>query len=473
MTASRSHSVVQDNSSVSPELSLLWPLLGRRIAFHRRLVKITQSVKAAVLLSQVIYWTRNGRDINTTGGWFYKTMQQWEIETGLTVKEQRTARHSLCGLGLLQQSRRGIPAVLYFRLEATRLASLLAACVGRSDGDLDWSDGTAVIELLGAPVAYHCTLADVTGGVHAGLILSRALYLTRYSSRGLAGGWFYAPMTFWLDETGLGRWEQQTARRELIRLDLWDEQTRGIPPRMFVRVRLHVLRMLLERRLTTTKQPAHSLKLYAYPDRGVSATLMVGIPPSRWREGRYQDVPISTNQISQKPHNSPANTVKLNVHRSTRCLVQTPPQAITDPSFATVLSSGGDLIFPERLLPEERAAAIALLKRCPDQAQMLLDELSGRLQKNTIHTSPIAYLRGLVQRAQSGQFVPELAAGIAAARRKKIDEAMARAQRDVDAQRLAAEQDTLEFQAKVAERQIRVRRMIEDLRSRQHTRKKS
>jgi hypothetical protein len=229
MTASRLLCVAQDDSSVVPELALLWPLLGRRIAFHRRLVNLTHSVKAAVLLSQVIYWTRHGRDIGTTGGWFYKTIQQWEIETGLTVKEQRTARHSLCDLGLLQQSRRGIPAVLYFRLEATRLASLLSACVGRSDGDLDWSDGTAVIELLGAPVAYHCTLADVTGSVHAGLMLSRALYLTRYSSRGLSGGWFYAPMAFWLDETGLGRWEQQTARRDLTRLDLWDEQTRGIP----------------------------------------------------------------------------------------------------------------------------------------------------------------------------------------------------------------------------------------------------
>ncbi|MGE5721007.1 MAG: hypothetical protein ACM3YM_00975, partial [Sphingomonadales bacterium] len=44
-------------------LSLIWPLLGRHIAFHRRLVDLTASVKAALLLSQSIYWTRHGRDI--------------------------------------------------------------------------------------------------------------------------------------------------------------------------------------------------------------------------------------------------------------------------------------------------------------------------------------------------------------------------------------------------------------------------
>jgi hypothetical protein len=34
---------------------------GRHIAFHRRLVDLTASVKAALLLSQSIYWTRHGQ----------------------------------------------------------------------------------------------------------------------------------------------------------------------------------------------------------------------------------------------------------------------------------------------------------------------------------------------------------------------------------------------------------------------------
>jgi len=39
-------------------LAIIWPLLGRHIAFHRRLVDLTANVKAALLLSQTIYWTR-------------------------------------------------------------------------------------------------------------------------------------------------------------------------------------------------------------------------------------------------------------------------------------------------------------------------------------------------------------------------------------------------------------------------------
>ena len=36
-------------------LAVVWPLLGRHIAFHRRLVDLTASVKAALLLSQSLY----------------------------------------------------------------------------------------------------------------------------------------------------------------------------------------------------------------------------------------------------------------------------------------------------------------------------------------------------------------------------------------------------------------------------------
>ena len=72
-------------------LSVIWSLLGRPIAFHRRLVELTDNVKAALLLSQSIYWTRRGRDIAEKGGWFHKTTEQWAWETGLSPKEQSNA----------------------------------------------------------------------------------------------------------------------------------------------------------------------------------------------------------------------------------------------------------------------------------------------------------------------------------------------------------------------------------------------
>ena len=88
-------------------LTVIWPLLGRHIAFHRRLVDLTSSVKAALLLSQSIYWTRHGRDIARNGGWFHKTTEQWAIETGLSPKEQASARGVLRNLALLDDQRIG------------------------------------------------------------------------------------------------------------------------------------------------------------------------------------------------------------------------------------------------------------------------------------------------------------------------------------------------------------------------------
>ena len=45
---------------------------------------------------------------------------------------------------------------------------------------------------------------------------------------------------------------------------------------------------------------------------------------------------------------------------------------------------GGELIFPEQMLPDERQAAGLLLRHCGDQAQSLLDELAGRLQSGKL-----------------------------------------------------------------------------------------
>lgn len=468
----------QHGTEQNRELALVWPLLGRHIAFHRRLVDLTHSVKAAVLLSQAIYWTRHGRDIAVTGGWFHKTTTQWTMETGLTAREQAGARQVLCGLRLLSERRHGIPAVLHFRIASEQLASLLAARLGRSTGNLDWADGAMVFELLGPPLAYHRSLAAVTGGVHTGLLLSRALYLTRYSSRQLPGGWFYAPMKLWKSEIGLGRWEQEAARRELVRAGVWDEDIRGIPPRHFVRVRMAVLLARLTGKTAADQHYSQGSAASEFPDGGVATIKEVAIPPSSQRDGCQQHSTKPANQIRQNQQSRFNKTSKLNVRISTRYLVQPPPPTSDGEMPAGSLSDGGgwgggDLILPQRLLPEERVAAIALVRRCPAHAQTLLDELHARLQKNTIHTSPVAYLRGMVQRAITGEFVPELAVGVAAARRKQAEEAIARAQRDADVQRLAAEQEAPEFHAKVAARRVQVRQMLDAMRARQYPDKAS
>lgn len=88
-------------------------LLGRPIAFHRSFATISGSVTAGLMLSQAYYWSDKTKDPD---GWFWKTQEQWEEETGLGRYEQETARKQLVQRGLMQECRRGIPARLYFRL---------------------------------------------------------------------------------------------------------------------------------------------------------------------------------------------------------------------------------------------------------------------------------------------------------------------------------------------------------------------
>lgn len=97
-------------------------VLDRPIAFHRGFKDITGSTVAALLLSQLWYWA-----IRTSNaeGWFYKTQEEWEHETGLTRTEQETARKVLKRLGILEEKRVGIPAQLYYRINKQRVAELL------------------------------------------------------------------------------------------------------------------------------------------------------------------------------------------------------------------------------------------------------------------------------------------------------------------------------------------------------------
>ena len=124
------------------------------------------------------------------------------------------------------------------------------------------------------------------------------------------------------------------------------------------------------------------------------------------------------------------------------------------------------MIFPEGLLPEEKASAQLLVKRCGNQAQAVLDELSARLQAKAVRTSPIAYLRGLVNRAIAGEFVPELGQRVAAARLRSREEAISRNEREAEGRRLAAERATPEYQAKVAARRAALRELLDSMQAR-------
>lgn len=105
-------------------------LLDRPIAYHRVLATLTGSVKAAVLLSQALYWQKRAKQPD---GWWYKSADEWEDETGLTRREQETARRD-CADYLLTDLR-GVPATLYWKIDEKSLSTaLLQICENRETG---------------------------------------------------------------------------------------------------------------------------------------------------------------------------------------------------------------------------------------------------------------------------------------------------------------------------------------------------
>jgi len=411
------------------DLSLIWPLLGRHIAFHRRLVDLTDSVKAALLLSQSLYWTRHGRHIHRDGGWFFKTAEQWTLETGLSMKEQSTARKVLRELSILTEERRGLPARLYFRVELEELARRLVGAAEKVGAGLARPDSCFVTELLGTPLAFHRALATVAGGVHAGLLLSRALHAIRYQLRRGQTAWVEGAMARWQSELGLSRREQEAARRDLIALELWEERLAGIPPSLLVRVRLGRLLTLLSTQANPGQSPASSRHLAAC---GISTSFIDATSQTRMRKPRSLGSPNPPALIAPKRREGSAETAGLLQERTTDRSLQPPLQPTKANAAGGRLTVGvvvPDLLFPGGLLPAERGAMAELLLQVPDAAQVLLDELAGRLRTRGVRNS-VAYLRALVRQANAGQFVPELAPRVAAERERR--------QRGEEAQRLRA-----------------------------------
>ncbi len=99
--------------------------------------------------------------------------------------------------------------------------------------------------ILTRPIAFHRVFVTVAGGVLPGLMLSQAFYW--YPRTTVDDNWFYKTQAEWEEETGMTRWEQETARKKLREIvapsgtHLWKEERRGVPAKLFYRVDIPAL----------------------------------------------------------------------------------------------------------------------------------------------------------------------------------------------------------------------------------------
>ena len=89
---------------------------------------------------------------------------------------------------------------------------------------------------LGRVVAYYPELTDLTGSATATLLLCQLIYWT--GKQADPAGWIYKTQADWWEELRLTRSEQETARKRLREAGFIEEQRRGIPARLYFRLRV-------------------------------------------------------------------------------------------------------------------------------------------------------------------------------------------------------------------------------------------
>lgn len=87
--------------------------IGRPIAYHAGLARHVGGVATAIFLGQLMYWDQISKeDLGV-----YKTSEEWEAETGLSYREQATARKKLREIGLLVETVKRLQHRIYYKLD--------------------------------------------------------------------------------------------------------------------------------------------------------------------------------------------------------------------------------------------------------------------------------------------------------------------------------------------------------------------
>lgn len=116
-------------NTLAQQLALLRALADRPLTLPPIFVHITGSITAGLLLRQVLYWMGRTQDPE---GWFYKRLPEFQDEMCMGEKEFLNARAVLKRLKLLQDERRGVPPVVWFRAD---LPAVLEAVNKRLNGE--------------------------------------------------------------------------------------------------------------------------------------------------------------------------------------------------------------------------------------------------------------------------------------------------------------------------------------------------
>lgn len=437
------------------ELTQCWQALqgSRRVAIYRCLIDITGSLKAAAMLSQLIYWTRVSKEVVERDGWIFKSIAQMEAETGLTVREQRTCKNNLIDANLIQTCRKGVGAALAIKVNLDTVAEMIAKSSGTDDqltlADLQNTSSLYFRKHFSKRIAYHRDLVSLTGCINSAVLLSCVLsdavglvsqypHLQRHA---------FATLTAadWEERTSLSYKSQLTARNRLKNLNLIYEKNFLASRRIFTLVNGHDIVGAIKKLLAgkqddgfspynTKKREILSLAERAKCDwrkgpNGLDKGFQGNIerdeplfPNMTFRsvEREYSEV---SNRNFKKSHSGKFTSVDWGnselsnrqiiyyinykgVYNYNYLTVEPNKSRSSERDHVVVVDADVDLIYPRLFNVQMRKQADLIFakhlsKSSSSMRQEILDEIEG--QKKEV-TSPLGLLAKLCQLASQGNF---------------------------------------------------------------------
>ena len=288
-----------------------------------------------------------------------------------------------------------------------------------------------IIHLLDRPIAFHRCFASITGSITAALLLSQALYWQRRCKH--PEGWWYKTRDDWCEETGMGRYEQEGARRKLRQLGILQKELRGVPAQLWYRVNEHrLLDLLMQSSKNEDVTPAGKREAGS-PVGGKPAVQLVENQPTGWLETTQLDGAKPASKMAQNHPTPPFNTettTEITSETTTTTTTTTPVQnepALHDDSACSSSCSQRELIFDFHLAgfsQQEKERTAKLLEGLDSTtAQQVLDEFNEALGNRTIKRSRWGWLRQVARTAREGTFQPTADLG---ERRRKQNHATAK-----------------------------------------------
>jgi hypothetical protein len=116
-----------------------------QLKYALRTVDKSKSGDAALLLSQLIYWSSKP-EAQERDGWFYVTREELFTQTGLTIYEQQETREFLKDLKLIEDTRRGTAGKTHYRVNLENVTKLYAEVKGLWPSSVVGHDQQQVVE---------------------------------------------------------------------------------------------------------------------------------------------------------------------------------------------------------------------------------------------------------------------------------------------------------------------------------------